>query len=45
MRKKTVEDQTHIRVFKRDKHLLELWMKRKKITSQAQAIRILLRRR
>jgi|AntAceMinimDraft_18_1070375.scaffolds.fasta_scaffold95098_3 hypothetical protein len=45
MRKKTVEEQTHIRVFTRDKFLLRSWMKKRKIHSQAQAIRILLRKR
>ena len=37
--------QTHIRVFKTDKDLLERWMKKKNIKSQAYAIRRLIRRK
>ena len=45
MRPKTMEAQTHARMFKRDKLLLQRFMKRRKIKSQAQALRLLLRKK
>jgi len=45
LRKKTTEDQTHIRIFKSDKRALDLFMKKRKIKSQAKAVRLLIRRK
>ena len=44
MRKKTTAPQTHVRIFKLDKLLLQRFMKKKKIKSQAKALRLLLRK-
>jgi hypothetical protein len=39
-----MEAQTHVRMFKKDKLLLQKFMRKKRIKSQAKALRLLLRK-
>lgn len=45
MKRKFIEAQTHVRIFKEDKLALDRYMRRKNIRSQAQALRRLLRKK